>query len=192
MQRAIFMDRDGVLNRVFLHADGKTHPPKTLEQLEILPGVPEACRSLRRAGFLLIVVSNQPDVARGTQQREVVEAINQTLRLQIALDEVRICFHDNEDKCFCRKPKPGLLLDAARAWGINTGQSFMIGDRWTDIEAGLRAGCKTVLVNASYRELARSRPHFQAGSLLEAAGWILDQDRGPIPPLRHAKLPIFT
>jgi D-glycero-D-manno-heptose 1,7-bisphosphate phosphatase len=192
MRRAIFLDRDGVLNRVYLQADGKTHPPKTLDQLEILPGVPEACRSLRRAGFLLIVVSNQPDVARGTQRREVVEAINQTLRLHISLDEVRICCHDNQDNCFCRKPKPGLLLDAARDWGINTAQSFMIGDRWTDIEAGRRAGCQTVLVNASYREWARSRPHFYAGSLLDAAGWILNQDKGHIPPSRHEKLPIFT
>lgn len=176
MRRAIFLDRDGVLNRVFLQPDGKTHPPQTLEQLDILPGVPEACMSLRRAGFLLIVVSNQPDVARGKQRREVVEAINQILQLKIFLDEVRVCFHDNDDNCFCRKPKPGMLLDAAKDWAIDTGKSFMIGDRWTDIEAGRRARCQTVLINGSPEELLRCRPNFQAGSLFEAAGWILNQD----------------
>jgi D-glycero-D-manno-heptose 1,7-bisphosphate phosphatase len=176
MRRAIFLDRDGVLNRVFLQADGKTHPPQTSEQLHILPGVPEACMSLRRAGFFLIMVTNQPDVARGKQSREEVEAINQALRQQVFLDEVRVCYHDNDDNCFCRKPKPGLLLDAAKDWAIDTGKSFMIGDRWTDIEAGRRAGCQTVLVNGSPDELLRCRPHFQAVSLFEAAAWILNKD----------------
>lgn len=172
MRRAVFLDRDGVLNRSFLHADGKTHPPQTLEQLEILPGVQEACLSLRRAGFLLIVVTNQPEVARGTQRREVVEAINWELQRQIPLDEIRVCYHDDADNCSCRKPKPGMLLEAAWAWGIDFPSSYMIGDRWTDVEAGRRAGCKTALVNAAVTEARRCQPDFQAASLREAEHWI--------------------
>lgn len=179
-QKAVFLDRDGVLNRSFLHPDGKTRPPQRIEQLEVLPGVPEACLSLRQAGFLLIVVTNQPDVARGTQRREVVEAINQALCKQILLDDVRVCYHDNQDNCLCRKPKPGMLMEAAKAWRINLSQSFMIGDRWTDIEAGLKAGCRTVLINPTDRDRQSSQPHFVAPSLNEATRWILNLDRKPI------------
>jgi D-glycero-D-manno-heptose 1,7-bisphosphate phosphatase len=180
-RRAVFMDRDGVLNRTFLHQDGKTHPPATLTELEILPGVKEACQDLRRMGFLLIVVSNQPDVARGTQVREVVEAINGQLQLELALDDFRVCYHDNQDNCPCRKPKPGLILAARDYWGIDLAQSFMVGDRLTDIEAGKRAGCKTIFIGTvPLLDADRSKPDFQAGSLLEAAFWILKgQQPGP-------------
>lgn len=173
MRRAIFLDRDGVLNRAFRHEDGKTHPPAHPEELEILPGVLESCQALRRAGFLLIVVTNQPDVARGTQRREVVEVINNTLRDHLPVDEILVCYHDNHDNCPCRKPKPGLLLEAARTWGIDFASSFLIGDRWTDIEAGRRAGCKTVLVNAPLADAEKSRPDHWAVSLPEAVQWIL-------------------
>lgn len=175
MQPAVFLDRDGVLNRTFLHADGKTHPPQTPNQLEILPGVLEACLSLRRAGFLLIVVSNQPDVARGTQRRKVVEAINRKLLRQIPLDEIRVCYHDDADDCPCRKPKAGMLLEAALVRGIDLHKSYMIGDRWKDIEAGRRAGCQTALVNAAATEVRRCHPDFHASSLREAEQWILRQ-----------------
>lgn len=173
MRPAVFLDRDGVLNRIYLHRDGKTHPPASPGELEILPGVPKACGELRRAGFLLIVVTNQPDVARGTQRREVVEAINQQLWRQLPLDDVRVCYHDNPDGCACRKPKPGLLLSAADVWDINLAQSYMVGDRLTDIEAGRAVGCKTVLIGGGASVKGRSRPDFKAASLVEAAGLIL-------------------
>jgi transaldolase len=177
MKRAVFLDRDGVLNRTYFHEDGKTHPPASPEEMEVLPGVLEACQALREAGFLLIVVSNQPDVARGTQSRAVVEAINEKLRRHLTVDEIRVCYHDNQDRCACRKPKPGLLLEAAGAWGIDINGSFIIGDRATDIEAGLNAGCKAVLINAAPLEAKRCRPDFQAASLSEAAEWILSAHR---------------
>lgn len=173
MRPAVFLDRDGVLNRVYLHRDGKTHPPADLDELEILPGVPEACRELRLAGFLLIVVTNQPDVARGTQSREVVEAINNQVCRQLRLDDVRVCYHDNPDGCACRKPKPGLLLSAADVWDIDLAQSYMVGDRLTDIEAGRAVGCKTVLIGDGASVTGRRRPDFKAASLTEAAGLIL-------------------
>ena len=173
MLQAVCLDRDGLLNRAFLHADGKSHPPASPQELEILPGVIDVCQSLRRAGFLLIVVTNQPDVARGTQRREVVEAINMKLRQQIPLDDIRVCYHDEADNCLCRKPKPGMLLEAASVWDIDLRKSFMIGDRWTDVEAGRRVGCKTVLVNADLAEARRCQPDFQTDSLREAERWIL-------------------
>jgi len=177
MKRAVFLDRDGVLNRTYVHEDGKTHPPASPEEMEVLSGVQEACQALREAGFLLIVVSNQPDVARGTQSRAVVEAINEKLRRHLTVDEIRVCYHDNQDRCDCRKPKPGLLLEAAGAWGIDMSGSFIIGDRATDIEAGQKAGCKTVMINAAPLEAGRCRPDFQAASLSEAAEWILGLNR---------------
>lgn len=173
MRRAVFLDRDGVLNRAFPHADGKSHPPASPAELEILPGVVAACKELRQAGFLLIVVTNQPDVARGTQRQEVIEAINAALRRQVPVDDIRVCYHDDSDDCACRKPRPGLLLDAAHAWEIDLTDSFMVGDRWKDIEAGRRAGCKTVLIEHAYSEAERSSPDFGAASLPEAVDWIL-------------------
>ncbi len=188
MQRAVFLDRDGVLNRAFPGDDGKTHPPRSPEELEILPGVMEACDALRRAGFVLIVVSNQPDVARGQQRREVVETINSVLRRQVPIDDIRVCYHDNPDQCECRKPRPGLLLDAAREWGVDLASSVMVGDRWADIEAGWLAGCRTVLVDRGGAEAGRtqpgqagrSKPDHRARSLSEAVAWILSHDGGPI------------
>lgn len=173
--RAVFLDRDGVLNRSFLQEDGKTHPPASPQELEVFPGVLDACQSLRRAGFLLIVATNQPDVARGAQRREVVDAINLELRRQLPLDDIRVCYHDEADNCPCRKPKPGLLIEAGLAWGLDFRKSFMIGDRWTDVEAGRRAGCITVLIHAAITEAQRCNPDFQAASLGEAVPWILQR-----------------
>jgi D-glycero-D-manno-heptose 1,7-bisphosphate phosphatase len=174
-RRAVFLDRDGVLNRHYMHPDGKTHPPGSLEELEILPGVPAACWALKQAGYMLFVVTNQPDVARGIQRPELVEAVNEKLRHILPLDEVLVCYHDDKDNCSCRKPKPGLLLMAGLTWGIDLAESFMVGDRLTDIEAGQSAGCKTIYINREQKILGliKRTANFQAGSLLEAANWIL-------------------
>jgi D-glycero-D-manno-heptose 1,7-bisphosphate phosphatase len=162
-----------VLNRPFLHEDGKTHPPSGPEELDLLEGVNEACVALRQAGFLLIVVTNQPDVARGTQSREVVEAIHAKLRDVLPLDDVFVCYHDDGDRCACRKPEPGLLLSAARDWSIDLSASFMVGDRWTDVEAGRRSGCRTVFVGNGDADTGAGNPDHRAGSLVEAVDWIL-------------------
>lgn len=175
LRRAVFLDRDGVLNRAILQDDGKTHPPASPGELEILPGAGEACAVLHQADFLLIVVTNQPDVARGTQSREVVEAINEALREQVHVDDIRVCYHDDQDNCLCRKPRPGLLLESARDWKIDLIASFMVGDRWKDIEAGRRAGCRTFFVDHELADVGRSRPDFRVASLFEAADWILRQ-----------------
>lgn len=174
MQRAVFLDRDGVLNRAIVR-DGKPYTPSGIAELEILPGVPQALARLRAAGFQLIVVTNQPDVARGTQTRETVEAINAILHAQLPLDDIRVCFHDDQDRCRCRKPQPGLLQTAAQEKSLDLTASFMVGDRWRDIEAGRRAGCRTVLIDNGYHEAEHSPPHMRLHSLAEAADWILGQ-----------------
>lgn len=174
-RRAVFLDRDGVLNRAIVH-NGKPYPPATLAEFEIPPDAPDALASLKAAGFLLIGVTNQPDVARGTQRREVVEAINAALLAALPLSEILVCYHDDRDGCSCRKPQPGLLLQAATGYTIALSASFMIGDRWSDVEAGYRAGCRTVLLDCDYRGRRVKRPpDCTVHSLSEAAAWILNQ-----------------
>jgi D-glycero-D-manno-heptose 1,7-bisphosphate phosphatase len=170
--RAVFLDRDGVINRATVR-DGKPFPPARPEELELLPGVPEALAALKRAGYLLVVVTNQPDVARGAQPREVVDAMHRDLLARLPIDEVRCCFHDDADRCACRKPLPGLLHEAARSRGIDLGASFMVGDRWRDTEAGAAAGCKVIFIDHGYQERQPVRPDATVTSLADAAAWIL-------------------
>lgn len=147
-------------------------PPQTRAEFEILPGVVEASVRLHRAGFLLVVVTNQPDVARGTQRREVVEEFHRMLRAGLPVDDIRTCYHDDADRCTCRKPQPGLLTAAALDWEIDLASSFMIGDRWKDIEAGRRAGCRSFLVGGD-AEANRCSPEARLTDLAGAADWIL-------------------
>jgi D-glycero-D-manno-heptose 1,7-bisphosphate phosphatase len=173
-RRAVFLDRDGVINRATIR-DGRPHPPATVDEFELLPGVPEALRRLKAEEYLLIVVTNQPDVARGLVRRETVDAIHARLAAALPVDDIRCCDHDDGDGCSCRKPRPGMLLDAAAAHGVDLGASVMVGDRWRDVEAGRRAGCATVLVDYAYAEPGAA-PDAVVGSLLEAADWILARD----------------
>lgn len=172
MRRAVFLDRDGVINRAVVR-DGKPYPPTSLAEMEILPGVGAALSALHAQGWLLIVVTNQPDVARGTQSREAVEAINQHLQQTLPIDEFRTCYHDGADGCDCRKPLPGALLASAKAHGIDLSASFMVGDRWRDTEAGERAGCKTVFIDYGYAEKQPLTVNHRVQSLAEAATIIL-------------------
>jgi D-glycero-D-manno-heptose 1,7-bisphosphate phosphatase len=167
MRRAVFLDRDGVINRAIVR-DGTPYPPANLNELEILPGVNEALEKLHAANYLLIVVTNQPDVARGAAEKSDVEKMNAQLSSLLPLDEIRTCYHDSGDGCLCRKPLPGALLDAAKECDIDLSKSFMVGDRWRDIEAGQRAGCKTFFINYRYTEQQPEMPDFIVSSLLEA------------------------
>lgn len=173
LHKAVFLDRDGVINQAIVK-NGKPYPPSQLSELKIIAGVQEAFQDLRAAGFLLIVVTNQPDVARGTTDKSVVEKINNALMSKLPLNDVFVCYHDNKDQCDCRKPLPGLILQAAAKYDINLTSSFMVGDRWRDVEAGKNAGCKTIWINAGYDEpRPKSIPDFEASSLKEAATLIL-------------------
>jgi D-glycero-D-manno-heptose 1,7-bisphosphate phosphatase len=172
-RRAVFLDRDGVINRAVVR-DGKPYPPDSIAELEILPGVPQALAALREAGFLNVVVTNQPDVATGKQRREVVEAMHALLARELALDEIKVCYHSSADGCACRKPKPGMLLTAAEDHGIDLGSSYVVGDRWRDIAAGQAAGCRAAyFIDYGYSEQQPAQPFFPAESLAAAARRIL-------------------
>jgi D-glycero-D-manno-heptose 1,7-bisphosphate phosphatase len=174
--RAAFLDRDGVLNRAIVR-HGRPYAPVSLEEMEILPGVREALDRLKAAGYRLVVVTNQPDVARGLQRRETVEAINAALMARLPLDEVRVCYHDDADGCTCRKPEPGLLMQQP---AHHLSRSVMIGDRWRDIEAGRRALVRaTVFIDYGYEE-RQVEPDVRVGSLSLAVDWILKlPENGP-------------
>lgn len=171
-RRAVFLDRDGVINRPIVR-DGRPYAPAHLDELEVLPGVGEALQRLRGAGFDLLVVTNQPDVARGAQRAEVIEAMHARLAASLPLDGFYVCMHDDADDCACRKPRPGLLLRAAGERDIALTSSFVVGDRWRDVAAGRAAGCSTVFVDWHYNERRPNAPDAIVGSLAEAADWIL-------------------
>jgi D-glycero-D-manno-heptose 1,7-bisphosphate phosphatase len=168
---AVFLDRDGVLNRALVH-DGRPYAPRSVDQFELYPEAADACRRLRDLGFAVVVITNQPDVARGEFDVEVVEAMHRELRRQITVDGVYVCLHDDRDACACRKPAPGLLVSAATELGVDLGRSIVVGDRWRDVEAGRRAGCRTVHVDRHYRERAPDGADFVASGLAEAVRWI--------------------
>jgi D-glycero-D-manno-heptose 1,7-bisphosphate phosphatase len=178
VRRAVFLDRDGVINRA-LERDGLPYPPTTWNEFAILPEIPAACKKLKAAGFLLVVVTNQPDVGRGTLKQEIVETIHAEMCRRLPIDRVEVCYHPGRgaSECDCRKPKPGMLLRAAKALGIDLAQSWMVGDRWRDIDCGHAAGCLTVFIDRGYAEKLRQKPHFSAGNLAEAADIILRESK---------------
>lgn len=173
LNKAVFLDRDGVLNEVKIK-NGLSCPPTTLQDLKIAADVLPSLQRLKNAGYLLIMVTNQPDVVRKKISRETVDAINSALRNKLPLDEVMVCFHDDQDQCECRKPAPGLILKAAKNFNIDLNASFMIGDRWRDVEAGQRAHCRTIWLDYNYAEKhPQNPPDYRTTSLNEATNWIL-------------------
>ena len=171
--KAVFLDRDGVLNRMFV-VDGVSHPPDNVAQLEVYPDVTDALRRLKDAGYLLIVVTNQPDVARGTTTLAAVHEINAALSASLPIEEFVICPHDDAANCPCRKPKPGMILDAAHRYAVDLKRSFMVGDRWRDVDSGANAGVRTVWVDRGVKERAPDHaPDFTTYSLKGAVDWIL-------------------
>lgn len=174
LTRAVFLDRDGVLNRITIRG-GVPRPPRALSELAMLPGAAKACRRLHDAGYTLVVVTNQPDVARGESTRKRVDAISRRLASRLPVRGVMTCYHDDADACACRKPRPGMLLEAAGRWRIALGRSFMVGDRWSDVKAGQAAGCRSILIKKHYSQARRCRPDWAAGDLAAAADIILDQ-----------------
>jgi D-glycero-D-manno-heptose 1,7-bisphosphate phosphatase len=148
---AVFLDRDGVLNEVEVR-NGTPRPPVGVAQLRLLPGVVDACHRLRDMGFVLVVVTNQPDIARGKQTRDEVDLMHDALRQQLPLDEIVVCAHDDADDCPCRKPRPGMILGAAARLDLDLAKSICVGDRWRDIEAAKSAGVMAIFVDRGYGE----------------------------------------
>jgi D-glycero-D-manno-heptose 1,7-bisphosphate phosphatase len=175
--KVVFLDRDGVLNQAVVR-HGKPYPPANAAELVFTPNAKEALQELKAQGFLLLVVTNQPDVAKGITTRAAVEEINRKLASELPVDDVFVCYHQDSDHCDCRKPKPGMILQGARKHNVDLAESFMVGDRWRDVEAGQNAGCRTVFIDGGYEERQPARPaDATVHSLKEVADWILQACR---------------
>ncbi len=172
MKRAVFLDRDGVINKAIV-LNGKPYAPVEVCDLEILPGVYSALKKLQDYGLLTIVVTNQPDVANGKASKVNVESINDYLLQNLPINEIRACFHNDGDKCLCRKPLPGMLFDVATTYNIDLSNSFMVGDRWRDIDAGSAAGCTTYFIDYGYQERQPENFNYRVACLEEAVENIL-------------------
>jgi D-glycero-D-manno-heptose 1,7-bisphosphate phosphatase len=175
VKRAVFLDRDGVIN-ANLERDGRPVAPTTLAEFRFLPGVEEAVRRLKAGGYLIVVVTNQPDVANGLTQRSTVDAMHDLVRVKLSVDDIKVCFHNDAAGCECRKPKPGMILTAAAEHDIDLGGSYVVGDRWRDVVAGHAAGCSTIFVDYGYKQDGPNFPDRVAKSLREAAAIILGDD----------------
>jgi D-glycero-D-manno-heptose 1,7-bisphosphate phosphatase len=172
LNQAVFLDRDGVLNEAVMR-EGKPYPPDSASEVRIAADAGAALARLKSLGLALIVVTNQPDVARGAQSRDTVEQIHDRIRRALPVDDFVTCCHDDAAGCACRKPKPGLILEGAARNGADPARSFLIGDRWRDIDAGEAAGCRTIWIDRGYLERGPSRPpDARVASLAEAAAWI--------------------
>jgi D-glycero-D-manno-heptose 1,7-bisphosphate phosphatase len=176
LRPAVFLDRDGTLN-VQVIRDGKPYPPQTLEEFQLFPDVPLACQRLAEAGFVLVVATNQPDVGRGTQSQAVVEAMHARLHELVPhISRIEVCYapgRGDSPPDPRRKPEPGMLLDAARELQLDLARSWIIGDRWRDIDCGKRAGVRTVFIDFGYAEELREQPDFTVETFAEAAWTIL-------------------
>jgi D-glycero-D-manno-heptose 1,7-bisphosphate phosphatase len=173
---AIFLDRDGTLNAPVVR-DGKPYPPATADEFVLLPGVIEGCRALTKAGFALVVATNQPDVGRGTQAQSVVEAMHAKMCSLLPIARVEVSYAaggENPPDPF-RKPQPGMLFRAARELNLDLTRSWMVGDRWRDIDCGAAAGVRTVFIDWGYDEKLRAKPDFTVRSFGDAVAIILAQ-----------------
>ena len=179
LRPAVFLDRDGTLNVQTVH-DGKPFSPRTLDEFALFPDAADACGKLARAGYVLVVATNQPDVGRGAQPQSVVEAMHARLRELIPqITRIEVCYAPGESHApnlppdRRRKPEPGMLLDAARELALDLERSWMVGDRWRDVDCGKRAGVRTVFIDFGYAEQLHATPDFTVRSLSEAADVIL-------------------
>jgi D-glycero-D-manno-heptose 1,7-bisphosphate phosphatase len=171
---AVFLDRDGVLNDVEVRG-GTPCPPSSADRMRLLPGVVDACRRLGELGYVLVVVTNQPDIARGRQSRAEIDRMHAFLRRRLPLDDIVVCPHDDADDCPCRKPRPGMLLDAAARLGLDLSRSFCVGDRWRDVEAAKRAGVRAIHIERHYGERKAVGADAVVSSLPDAIPFIESQ-----------------
>jgi D-glycero-D-manno-heptose 1,7-bisphosphate phosphatase len=184
LRPAVFMDRDGTLNVQSVRG-GKPYAPTRFEEFRLFDGVPAACRALKEAGFLLVVATNQPDVGRGDVDRSVIEAMHARLReLVPEIDRIEVSYDPGRGEYAPRrKPEPGMLLDAAKALGIDLPRSWMVGDRWKDVDCGKRAGVRTVFIDYGYEDEHDSAADHTVKSFAEAVEVILHGTRpGPGDP----------
>ena len=174
VSKAVILDRDGVINAVTV-IDGIPQPPRGLSDLQLLPGVSKAIKKLKKAGFLVFCLSNQPEVSRGSIKQEDVAQISEYLTSELGIMEVFVCHHDDKDACICRKPKPGGINYFVEKYSLDRSQSFMVGDRWKDIDAGISAGCRTIFIESDYAEDKPWNQDFSVKSLDEAVRIVMGE-----------------
>jgi D-glycero-D-manno-heptose 1,7-bisphosphate phosphatase len=174
LSAAVFLDRDGVLTEAKV-VDGVPRSPRLASEMVILDEAGPACRALAEAGLTLICITNQPEIARKNLDPAELETMNEILQRELDLDEVIVCPHDDAEGCDCRKPRPGMILDAARRHEIELAASFTVGDRWRDVDAGRAAGTVTIFVDRGYDESLGERPDVVVGGIQEASEWIIEQ-----------------
>ena len=166
--RAVFLDRDGVINDVEI-INGVPHPPKNLSDFKILPGVGKAINKIKKYGYKVIIITNQPDIARNKISKKEVEKIHLHIKETLSVDDIYVCEHDDIDECDCRKPKIGLFLKSSVIHAVDLTKSYMVGDRWRDVDAGNTASCKSIYIDRGYTEKKGINYWKKASSLVEAA-----------------------
>ena len=149
-KKAVFLDRDGVINRVIFRGSSKPIAPWELDEFCFEEDIYSPLIEIKKMGYYLFVVTNQPDLTKGFVSQETMKQFHKKISDNLPIDEISVCPHVNESNCFCRKPKPGMIMDLAKKYKIDLGSSYMVGDSWKDISAGLSAGCKTVLIRKTY------------------------------------------
>ena len=166
LNRAVFLDRDGVINQAQVR-NGHPFSPADMTEFFWVEPIKEVTLELKSLGYLLFCVTNQPDVGRGLQSREVVESFHTAILTELPIEKIYTCYHDDIDQCNCRKPRAGLIVDAQKEYGLNLAESWLIGDRWKDIDAGTTAGCKTVFLEYGYDEKLRTKPDHTVSQLAQ-------------------------
>jgi D-glycero-D-manno-heptose 1,7-bisphosphate phosphatase len=173
VRRAVFLDRDGVINHVIVR-DGKPTSPQSRNEFILIDGATEAIQAFKDAGLTVIIVTNQPDIARKILSPGDLSWMTEKILSETQADEVVVCPHDDDDLCYCRKPKAGMLVESAKKWNIDLTRSFVIGDNWKDVEAGKGAGCTCLLIDAEYNKDVAC--HIRVKSLSEATEIVLNYD----------------
>lgn len=161
-KKAIFLDRDGVINDVIFRGSNKPIAPWSLEEFKLYVGIEEPLRQLSDSGYLLFVVSNQPDISKGLVDIQIVQQMNDIIVSQFPIEKVVFCPHEDRHKCACRKPKSGMLIELAAEYGVDLNASYLIGDNWKDIAAGEAAGCKTILIKRAYNKTVNADNYVQS------------------------------
>lgn len=164
--KAIFLDRDGIINKVIIR-NGKPSSPRRFEEFRFLPNVKKNLKIFKKMGFLNIIFTNQPDVSRGFLEIEELEKMHKLIAEKLPVDDIKFCPHDDSDNCPCRKPKPGLILQAVKKWSIDLKKSYVIGDSWKDMGAGRAASCQTIMIKRKYNKDLKDY-NFKVNSLKEA------------------------
>lgn len=168
MSKAIFLDRDGVINKVIIR-EGRPFSPRSMDEFQIIQGVSEAIALLQKEGLLVVLITNQPDLANGLISNSLISEMHEKIRSETGIIHFYFCGHNDLQNCECRKPKVGMLLQASRDLGINLDSSYLVGDRWKDIKAGQKVGCKCYFIDNNYNEPRPSPPFYAVKSLYEAA-----------------------